>query len=130
MDAARRHAVPDLLTQAIPAAPGVYALYRDGSRTYVGKATSLQSRIGAQHCGRGSAMTSSALRRNICQLLGIAPAADISSRRYRPTSTDAERVTEWLSQCEFAWVECASPSEALALETAMRAEFKPPLNSL
>ena len=110
--------------------PGVYALYRDGERMYVGKATSLQARVGGQHGGKGASMTNSALRRNVCEMLGIAAAADIKARRYETTSDDAERVSEWLSGCAFAWIECASPAEALAVETHMRAEFKPPLNQL
>ena len=130
MDAAARHRVPHLRRRDIPTSPGVYALYRDGERMYVGKATSLQSRVGGQHGGQGASMTNSALRRNVCDLLGIAAAADAKARGYRTTTTDAARVTEWLSGCEFAWIECASPAEALELETAMRVEFKPPLNRL
>ncbi len=130
MDAAARHGAPQLHRRDVPTSAGVYALYRDGERMYVGKATSLRSRVGGQHRGKGASMTNSALRRNVCQLLGIASAADVKARRYRTTDTDAERVTQWLSGCEFAWIECASPAEALALETAIRVEFKPPLNHL
>jgi len=130
MDAAAGHRVPQLRRRDIPTSPGVYALYRDGERMYVGKATSLQSRVGDQHGGQGASMTNSALRRNVCELLGIAAAADIKALRYRTTTTDAERVTEWPSGCAFAWIECASPAEALELETAMRVEFKPPVNRL
>jgi hypothetical protein len=90
----------------------------------------LQSRVGGQHGGKGASMTNSALRRNVCQLLGIAAAADVKARRYRTTIADAVGVTAWLSACEFAWLECASPAEALELETAMRVEFRPPLNRL
>ena len=97
---------------------------------YVGKARSLRSRVGGQQSGKGASMTNSALRRNVCQLLGIAAAADVKARRYRTTIAGAGRVTAWLSGCEFAWVACASPAEALELETAMRVEFRPPLNRL
>jgi excinuclease UvrABC nuclease subunit len=130
MDKADRISVSELRKRDIPTSPGVYALYRDAERLYVGKATSLQGRVGGQHGGKGASMTNSALRRNVCQLLGIASAADIKARRYRTTSTDAARVSEWLQGCAFAWIECGSPAEALALETRMRAEFKPPLNRL
>ena len=130
MDAEPRHRVPQLQRRHIPMSPGVYALYRKGERMYVGKATSLRSRVGGQHGAKGASMTNSALRRNVCQLLEIAAAADIKARRYRTTDTDAERVTEWLAACEFTWIECASPAQALELETPMRGEFKPPLNRL
>lgn len=114
----------------IPPSPGVYALYRDSERMCVGKATSLQSRVGGKHGGKGASMTNSALRRNVCQFLGIASAADIKARRYRTTEDDAQRVTDWVAGCSFAWIECETSAAALALETAMRAEFKPPLNRL
>jgi len=125
MDGAARHLVPQLHKRDIPTSPGVYALYRDRERMYVGKATSLQSRVGGQHSSNGASMTNSALRRNVCQLLGIAAAADVKARRYRTTIADAGRVRAWLSACEFAWIECASPVEALELETAMRVESGP-----
>jgi excinuclease UvrABC nuclease subunit len=130
MDKANRAPAGELQRSDIPTSPGVYALYRGGERMYVGKATSLQARVGGQHGGKGASMTNSALRRNVCQLLGIASAADIKARRYLTTRADADRVTEWLSGCTFAWIECATPADALALETRMRAEFKPPLNML
>jgi hypothetical protein len=75
-------------------------------------------------------MTNSALRRNVCQHIGIAAAADIKARRHRTTSDDAQRVSAWLDQCEFAWIECETPAEALTIESALRAAFKPPLNRL
>ena len=130
MDQQLRHGVPGLTRAALPTTPGVYALYRAGERMYVGKATSLRTRVGAQHCAKGASMTNSALRRNVCQHLGIADAAGIKARRYKTTIEDATQVTEWLARCEFAWIECASAAEALELERAMRQEFKPPLNQL
>jgi excinuclease UvrABC nuclease subunit len=130
MDKAARTSIQELQKRDIPNSPGVYALYREGERMYIGKATSLRSRIGGQHGGKGASMTNSALRRNICQLLEIASAANIKAGRYRTTSADAGRVSDWLQGCAFAWIECASPVDALALETSMRAEFKPPLNQL
>jgi excinuclease UvrABC nuclease subunit len=128
MDASERRHVP-LAKRSIPEVPGVYALYRDSERMYVGKAKSLQTRLG-QHGSLGISMTNSALRRNVCALLAVATAADIKARRYATTACDASRVTEWLSGCEFAWIECESPAAALALEKSMLVEFKPPLNRL
>jgi predicted GIY-YIG superfamily endonuclease len=130
MDKVDRFGAGELRTRDIPSSPGVYALYRAGERMYVGKATSLQARVGGQHGGRGASMTNSALRRNVCQLLGIASAADIKARRYRTTAGDAARVTEWLHGCAFAWIESGTAEDALALEKRMRAEFRPPLNQL
>ena len=48
----------------LPVDPGVYALYRDGDRKYVGKADSLRDRVWKNHSGRGQLMTTSAMRRN------------------------------------------------------------------
>src|SRR4051794_11660203 len=108
MDQAERRAVPTLRRADIPPSPGVYALYRDGERMYVGKATSLESRIGGQHGGKGASMTNSALRRNVCERLGIATSADIKARAYRTTEHDASCVTDWLAGCSFAWIKCES----------------------
>lgn len=47
MDASERRRVP-LNKQSLPEVPGVYALYRDCERMYVGKAKSLRTRLG-QH---------------------------------------------------------------------------------
>jgi excinuclease UvrABC nuclease subunit len=130
MDRQTRHPVPRLAKEELPTRPGVYALYRDSARMYVGKATSLRSRVAGQHGGKGASMTNSALRRNVCQHLGVASAADIKARRYRTTLDDAKRVSDWLGDCAFAWIECETAAEALALESALRKEFKPPLNRL
>lgn len=75
-------------------------------------------------------MTNSALRRNVCQYLGIATAADIKAKRHITTTEEAARVTAWLDGCEFAWVECETPAEALVIETTLRGEFKPQMNRL
>ncbi len=32
--------------------------------------------------------------------------------------------------CEVAWLTCGTKEEALALETALKAEFKPPLTKV
>jgi excinuclease UvrABC nuclease subunit len=67
----------DLRAADVPTSPGVYALYRDSERMYVGKAGNLRERVWSNHSGRGIAMTSSAMRRNIAAYLAIATAADI-----------------------------------------------------
>lgn len=110
--------------------PGVYALYRDGAAMYVGKATSLRSRLWGCHLRTGKSMTNSAMRRNVAQFLDIASAADIKARRYLPTDDDARRVSDWIRECELAWIECESPADAVALESALKREFKPPLTRI
>ena len=130
MDEAVRRPVASLLAGDIPGVPGVYALYREGKPVYVGKATSLQSRLWKSHLRKGASMTNSAMRRNVAAFLGIASAADIKARRYRPTADDAARVSAWIGACELAWLECESAAAALALETALKLETKPPLTKL
>ncbi len=72
-------------------------------------------------------MTSSALRRNVAERLGIATAADIKARRYQPTAAEVACVREWLDECEVTWTECMDEPEAVALESGMKAEYRPPL---
>ena len=105
----------------IPTSPGVYALYRDGAQDYVGKAErrGLRRRIG-DHTKRSSAsMTKSAMRRNVAEHLGIATPADIYNKQYVLTADEANRVGDWISEGEFAWIECSTPAEAEALENAL-----------
>jgi predicted GIY-YIG superfamily endonuclease len=120
----------DLRRDAIPEAPGVYALYRDDVRMYVGKAKGLRDRVWKNHSGRGAVMTNSAMRRNVAEHLGIASANDIYKRLYQPTPDEVQAVRDWLDGCEIAWVERATNEEAKTLETRMKAEFKPPLTKL
>jgi predicted GIY-YIG superfamily endonuclease len=117
----------DLRAADVPTSPGVYALYRDSERMYVGKAGNLRERVWSNHSGRGVSMTSSAMRRNIAAYLDIATAADIKARRYQPTAEDAAAARAWLEGCEIAWRECESEPAAVALETAMKTEYRPPL---
>jgi len=111
----------------IPESPGVYALFRDGERLYVGKADCLRDRVWKNHCGRGAVMTGSAMRRNVAERLGIAPAAEIKARRYQPTPEQVRAVGTWLEGCEIAWVQCDTKAVAKASEDALKAEYRPPL---
>jgi hypothetical protein len=117
----------DLRASDIPESPGVYGLYRNGTRMYVGKADSLRDRIWRSHCGRGPRMTRSAMRRNIAEHLGIATANDIYQRRYQPSPDEVPAVRDWLDGCYIAWVECGTNTDALALEKQFKDEFLPPL---
>lgn len=116
-----------LAAAQIPEDPGVYALYRGGTPMYVGKATSLRDRVWKNHSGRGPVMTSSAMRRNVAEYLGIASAADIKARRYQPTPEQVAAVRTWLDGCEIAWRTCPTARAANALEDDMKAEHLPPL---
>jgi len=111
----------------LPVDPGVYALYRDGDRKYVGKADSLRDRVWKNHSGRGQLMTTSAMRRNIAEHLGIATPADIKARRYQPTPDEVASVRAWLDECDIAWVACPTAQAAVDLEDKMKVEYKPPL---
>jgi hypothetical protein len=130
MNARPRMPMTSLRADDLPAdAPGVYALYRDGEPAYVGLAEkqSLRRRFWGSHRGRGVSMTGSALRRNVAERLGIASARSIKKRDYRPTPEDARRVVEWIDGCEVAWIACATPDDAKALERGMKDEAKPSL---
>ncbi len=111
----------------LPVGPGVYALYGDGDRMYVGKADSLRDRVWKNHSGRGQLMTTSAMRRNIAEHLGIATSADIKARRYQPAPDEVQAVRDWLDGCHVAWLECESKSAAKTFEDDFKAEHKPPL---
>ncbi|MDQ5820231.1 MAG: hypothetical protein M3540_02190 [Actinomycetota bacterium] len=130
MNALERRAVPGLTRAGIPLDAGVYALYRDDAAMYVGKATSLRSRLWDCHLSTGKSMTNSAMRRNVAQFLEIANAADIKTRRYLPTDGDARRVSDWIRECELAWVECENEPSAKDLEDALKREWKPPLTRI
>ncbi len=108
----------------VPSTPAVYAWYREGRPVYVGKADTLQRRVG-NHMGQGRAMTNSAFRRNVAECLGIAPATAIKSRVHRCSAAEADRVNAWIRGCELAWIPCETPSDAVALESRLKAEFRP-----
>lgn len=130
MDRAPRRSFSTLTKDAVPVEPGVYALYCDGKRAYVGKADLLRSRVWRSHAGKGASMTGSAMRRNVAEYLGIATSADIKARRYHTTIADAAKVSGWLGQCEIAWLLCATPLEAKELEAALKHEHMPWLTKM
>jgi hypothetical protein len=127
MDEQSRRSMRTLAASDLPETPGVYALYRDGERMYVGKAECLRDRVWKNHSRRGAVMTGSAMRRNVAEHLGIATSADIKARRYQPTPREVQAVRDWLDGCDIAWVECSSKAEAKTLEDDFKGEYKPPL---
>lgn len=130
MDAAPRHAPSGLMRDAVPDEPGVYAWYRDGQRTYVGKADSLRSRVWGNHLRQSRALTSSAFRRNVAERLGFGTSAQIKSRAIELTDEQLAAVHAWIVSCEVTWLVCATKAEALELETTLKVEFKPPLTKI
>jgi hypothetical protein len=123
----KRRSMATLQKDEIPLSPGVYAMYRRDKRMYVGKAKCLQDRVWKNHSGRGLRMRDSALRRNVAEHLRIAKAKDIYDGLHRITPKQGKRVRDWLDECDIAWRECADHAAAKDLETAMKAEHKPPL---
>lgn len=116
--------------QEIPATPGVYFWFRDGSVVYVGEAkgkAGLRGRLGA-HLATRNDLSRSTLRASVAVAqLGV----DRATARSRPsvmTAEQIETVNAWLSGCELGWVECSSGAEAHELETELRAAWLPPLN--
>lgn len=127
MAARPRLEVPVLTRDQLPLDPGVYSFWRDGKPVYVGKATSLRSRVWKSHGGRGAVMTGSAFRRNVAEHLGIASANDIYKRIYQPTDQEVSRVRAFIEGCEAAWITCPTEPAAVDLETRMKREWTPPL---
>jgi excinuclease UvrABC nuclease subunit len=126
MNRSPRKPIKSLRKNEIPEGSGIYALYENGEPVYVGKAKSLRNRIWKNHCGRGKAMTGSALRRNVAsRLLKTVTAADIKAGRYQPTSAELERVRDYLETCEIAWWKTGSDQEAVDLEKAVKREWRP-----
>lgn len=127
MDAAPCRDFGGLCRDDVPPAPGVYALYRDGRRVYLGKAADLRDRVWGNHSRRGQSLAASALRRNVAELLGFGYSADIKARRVRPSSNEVDAVRRWLDGCGVAWLECEDELAAVTLESALKEEFRPPL---
>jgi hypothetical protein len=97
---------------------------------YAGKASGrggLRDRIG-KHLGLGTDLSRSSLRRNVAEhLLGIP--TSVSRQRPSAIRTDeADQVNAWISALELAWVEFATPAEAIAFERSLLAEWMPPLS--
>ena len=107
-----RRAVAALREEAVPSGPGVYAWYEDGSPIYVGKAEDLRDRIWRRHLRKGTSMKTSALRRNMAEDLGIAPAEEI--RRGRGlTREQVAAVNSRLRGCSIACRLCNHGSASM-----------------
>jgi hypothetical protein len=82
---------------------------------------------GAITLGQGRALSSSAFRRNVAAHLGFGSAAAIKAGDMVLTETQLNEVRQWIMGCEVAWLTCATAADAVALETSLKREFKPPL---
>lgn len=129
MNARPRHRARDLQRREIPGVSGVYAWYDRGQAMYVGKGVPLRNRVGT-HLGRGGSMAGSAFKRNVAESLGFSTPALIKSGAYRLSDDEFARLYTFLDEFEVAWITCDGPAEALALERAMKREWKPPLTKL
>lgn len=130
MDARPRHSPRDLARADVPTDAGVYAWYRQGAAIYVGKASSLQTRLWSNHLGRGPVMTNSAFRRNVAAHLQIASANDIKTGAYQLTPPELLEVRTFIEGCAVAWVPCGDAADAEDLERRMKHEWLPPLTRI
>ncbi len=113
----------------VPAKPGVYAVYRQGARVYVGRACGkhgLQGRIATDN-SNAVGMHGSVLRRNVAQYLDIASADDIYTMNKLVSQEEARRVHEWVQACEVTWIVHYLRPQARRMEDQLRAEYTPPL---
>jgi excinuclease UvrABC nuclease subunit len=128
MDKAIRHRVDELAADGIPISAGVYAWYRSGERQYVGTAASLRDRLWKNHLGQSRALTSSALRRNVAEMLHFGAASALKRREIELTSEQLAAVRDWIVSCELAWLTCDSAADARELEAQLLEELRPRLN--
>lgn len=124
----RRNLAGSLNRAQIPTGPGVYAWFRDGECVYLGKASSLRPRL-ATHLATSLDLSRSTLRSWVAvRELGL----ERAYTRQRPSAMTPEQVgvvTAWIHHCELTWVETESASSAAALESALLAQWRPPINA-
>ncbi|MBA3273539.1 MAG: GIY-YIG nuclease family protein [Chthoniobacterales bacterium] len=111
----------------VPAAPGVHAWYHQNQPVYVGMSTNLNQRLVETHLSTRASMYFSAFRRNVAERLGFGAPRDIKSKVRVLSAKELDAVTEWIRDCQFSWIECASAEEAKVLEASLKREYKPPL---
>lgn len=123
-----RHRAGSVAPARIPRDPGVYAWFRDGNCVYLGKASSLRSRL-STHLATSLDLSRSTLRSWVAvRELGL----ERTYTRRRPsvmTPDQVRVVTAWIHSCELAWVETDSAVSAAALESALLKHWRPPINA-
>lgn len=125
LDAATKRIPAVICAADIPAGPGVYAWYRSGKPVFVGKASSLRSRLWRQHLGQSGSLHTSAFRRNVAESLGFGSANDIYEGRVVLDPEQLATVRDWIMGCALRWQECRSHAEAVSLEAALKIEYRP-----
>lgn len=127
--AAPRHPNSGLVSSNIPRVAGVYAWFQNDECVYVGKASSLRSRLG-NHRSTSLDLSRSTLRASVAaQECGVTRA----HARQRPTlmtQPQIEVVTAWFNRASVAWVTCADAEAADQLERRLRAVHMPRLNRM
>lgn len=126
-----RRRASGLQRQDVPAAPGVYAFYKNGTPVYVGRALGrrgLRGRLLGNHLRTSPDLSRSTLRRSVAVELGVATRAEAAVRPTLLTQDQVEPVNDWLAGCEVSWAECATADDAAELEDALRREWMPRLN--
>lgn len=131
MDERPRRLAAELTGADLPTSPGVYAWYRDGEPVYSGRAIGrdgLKGRVWGNHLKTGHDLSRSSFRRNVCEHLGIAPVATTKIRPTAMTPDNVVPVNTWIRECEVAWIEFPSGTEAAHFEKSLHAEWLPPMS--
>lgn len=118
----------------IPLSKGVYIWFRRGRPQYTGSAVGgggLRDRV-PDHLTTGLDLSHSTLRATVAAVqLGI-PRGLATARPSVMTPLQVEIVNQWMDGCKVGWIECGYEEEAkqaaIALEKALLAEWRPPLN--
>ncbi len=119
--AAPRTPLAELDRGALPASPGLFLLFREAQLVHTGVSASLPTTLAQLFATQGPASLSP-LRRSVAGYLGLASAREIAASRYRPTSADHARISEWLKRCSIVWTACANEAEVIRLESRLRNE--------
>ena len=122
-----RRAASTLTRLDIPTSAGVYAWFQSDECVYLGKASSLRSRL-RTHLGTSNDLSRSTLRSWVAvRELGL----DRAHTRHRPSLMTTEQVAvvnAWIRSCDLAWVETDTNEDAAALEARLLADWRPPIN--
>lgn len=125
-----RALVRELEVKSIPDGPGVYAWFRSGEAMYAGKASGsggLRDRL-SKHLGVGRDLSRSSLRRNVAEHLLSVPTSVSRARPSVMTLDQVSTINGWIRELEIAWLEFATPDEAVAFERELLQEWMPPLS--
>lgn len=124
---APRRSAETIPLSSIPAAPGVYAWFKDDDCVYVGKASDLRSRL-RTHLATSLDLSRSTLRSWVAvRELGLPR----EFTRQRPSVMRAEQVAvvnRWLRSCDVGWVVTQTKDQAVSLESQLLASWRPPIN--